>query len=438
MVPALPSSNTERPAWGYLVTCLALLWLSGVGLRLTLLAVPPVLPAIHADLGLSETEIGALGTLPSLLFAAAAVPGALLIARLGARMTRVLGLLLTSVSAAARGAAPDVAGLFLATILMGAGVAVMQPALPQLVRAWLPDRIAFATAVYTNGLLVSEPAAVGLTIPFVLPLVGGSWRLSLVFWAVPVFVTALLVAALAPRATASTAPRSENARRWWPDWRSPLVWRLALMLGGVNTCYFAINTFLPDYLQSLGRGGLINSALTALNLSQLPASFLMLPFTGWLAKRQWPYIALGSTLVVSIIGVAMMPGAWIVFWAGMIGCTNAAVLIMLLALPALLYATDEVHRVSAAMFTCLPLRGGVDDHRRRRVGSDGMAGHRLRAGGSRRLCHRRAGAGNRLRRPRRDWHRQESMRRPDTDRIAPWAALALSRIATVHGTAWSF
>src|SRR6202030_4342025 len=61
----------------------ALLWLAGAALRLTVLAVPPVLPAIHADLNLSETEVGILTGLPSLLFALAAVPGSLLIARLG-------------------------------------------------------------------------------------------------------------------------------------------------------------------------------------------------------------------------------------------------------------------------------------------------------------------------------------------------------------------
>ena len=51
---------------------LALLWLAGTGLRLTVLAVPPVIPLIHHDLHLSETGVALLGSLPPLLFAAAA------------------------------------------------------------------------------------------------------------------------------------------------------------------------------------------------------------------------------------------------------------------------------------------------------------------------------------------------------------------------------
>ena len=40
--------------------CLALLWLAGNGLRITILAVPPVIPLIRTDLGMTETQVGIL------------------------------------------------------------------------------------------------------------------------------------------------------------------------------------------------------------------------------------------------------------------------------------------------------------------------------------------------------------------------------------------
>src|SRR5262249_13962099 len=158
----------------------ALLWLAGAGLRVTPLAVPPVIPLIHDDLGLSETQIGILTGLPSLLFALAAVPGSLLIARLGAMSALVIGLIVNGIRAGLRGAAPNTAWLYAATILMGAGIAVAQPAMPSLVRAWLPNRVGLATATYSNGYVIGATLAVAFTIPLVLPLVGGSWRLDLV------------------------------------------------------------------------------------------------------------------------------------------------------------------------------------------------------------------------------------------------------------------
>src|SRR6266852_7627726 len=133
-----------------------LLWLAGVGLRLTILAVPPVIPSIQADLDLSGTEIGILSGLPLILFAIAALPGSLLIARFGALPTLFGGLLIAGVASGVRGAWLDVWVLYAATIVMSAGIAIMQPALPPLVQQWLPQRVSFGTALYTNGLLVGE------------------------------------------------------------------------------------------------------------------------------------------------------------------------------------------------------------------------------------------------------------------------------------------
>src|SRR3984893_3660806 len=148
---------------GYLFKCVALLWLAGVALRLSVVAVPPVIPQIHTDLNLSETEVGILTGLPQVLFAGAAVAGSLLIARLGALRTLIIGLILSAVASALRGAVPAIVPLYTATIVMAFGVAIMQPALPPLTRQWLPDRVGFATAVYSNGLLIGEILPVALT-----------------------------------------------------------------------------------------------------------------------------------------------------------------------------------------------------------------------------------------------------------------------------------
>src|SRR5674476_1068355 len=148
------------PPQARLVTSLLLLWLAGNALRLTILAVPPVIPLIHDQLQMSATQIGILTGLPSMLFAIAAVPGSLLIARLGVRTALVVGLSLTAIGGALRGALPDVGWLYAMTVAMGAGVAIMQVTMPPAVRTWLPDRIGFATAVYTNGQL---PPTIGST-----------------------------------------------------------------------------------------------------------------------------------------------------------------------------------------------------------------------------------------------------------------------------------
>ena len=334
---------------GRLVTCVALLWIGGIGLRVTILAVPPLIRLIHTDLDLSETEVGVLSGLPPVLFVFAAVPGSLLIARLGARAAVIGGLFATALGCALRGAAPDFVLLCAATVLTGLGVAVMQPGLPPLVRAWLPQRIGFGTAVYANGLLVGEIIPVALTVPLVLPLVDGSWRLAFAAWAVPCAAIALALLAFAPPAEereASAAPR-----RWWPDWRSGLIWRLGLMFGANNATYFSTNAFIPDYLHHIGRPELISAALTALNVGQLPGSFIMLACAGRLVGRAWPYAACGALSIACVLGILFGSGPVILTAAATLGFSGAVTLTLMLTLPALLSAPDDTHRTTAAMFT---------------------------------------------------------------------------------------
>jgi MFS transporter, CP family, cyanate transporter len=117
---------------------LILLWLVGNALRLPILAVPPVIPALRGEFNLSGTQIGILTGLPVLLFAVAALAGSRLITRLGVVAAVVTGLVITTLGSALRGVATDVISLLGATVVMGAGVAVVQPAMPAMVGRWMP------------------------------------------------------------------------------------------------------------------------------------------------------------------------------------------------------------------------------------------------------------------------------------------------------------
>jgi CP family cyanate transporter-like MFS transporter len=346
------TSEPARAAAGVTRTAVifALLWLAGAGMRLTILAVPPVLPLIHAELGLTATEIGLLASLPVALFALAALPGSLLVAKLGTRTTLIGGLAIVALGSALRALSANATQLYATTILMGSGVAILQPTLPAIVRQWQPQRIAFATAIYTNGLIIGEIVPVMLTLSLVLPL-AGDWRRDLAIWSVPVALTALLVALLAPRGQAFSGGATAPSARWWPDWQNPLIWRLGLLFGCINSLYFGINAFLPDFLNEGGRGALIGPSLTAFNFGQLPASLLLLPLAHRSERRAWPYLVAALLALASLAGVMVLDGQWMVLAAGVVGFAVGGSFILGLTLPPLLSAPDEVAMTSAAVFT---------------------------------------------------------------------------------------
>ncbi len=356
-------SGLSRQASPRSLLRIAILWLAGADLRMTVLAVPPVLPLIHREFALSERAVGALSGLPVLLFGLAAIPGSLLIARLGARRAAVAGLLLVAAASAARGIGPSAPMLFAMTFLMAAGVAVVQPALPALVGEWFARRPGFATAVYANGLLIGEALPAALTIPLVLPLVSGSWPVSFAVWAAPVAATALAMALCR-----SDTPRfaERTPARWWPDWRHRETWQLGLMQGGTGGLYFSSNAFIPDYLHAVGRPEAVTICLAALNLGQLPASLALLL---WARRLGGSRMAIVLMQVLGLLGLGgfLAPQPWAAaVGAGIIGFCCAFTLIVTLALPPQIALVGDVHRLSAGMFavgyslSCVvPLLGGA-------------------------------------------------------------------------------
>jgi CP family cyanate transporter-like MFS transporter len=151
MVAIEPRSLARRLA------ALTLLWLAGAALRFTVLAVPPVIARVKDDLALTATQVGLLTGLPVCAFAIAAIPGSLLIARLGVLPALLGGLLLTTVGSALRALAGGAVSLEATTALMGFGIAVMQPALPPLLCApqeVAPTSAAMFTVSYAGAVLV--------------------------------------------------------------------------------------------------------------------------------------------------------------------------------------------------------------------------------------------------------------------------------------------
>jgi CP family cyanate transporter-like MFS transporter len=316
-------------------------------LRFTMLAVPPVLTQIHHDLSLDETAVGALTSVPVLLLSVAAIGGSLLIARLGARRATIVGLLIVAVAGALRGIGPNESLLFAMTFIMGAGVAICQPAAPTLVGQWFPARIGLATAVYVNGILVGEAIPADL-VPVILPHIGNSWEINLALWSIPVILTTVVFGAW----VSDVAPRPQRGLvAWWPDWHKFLTWRLGILQAGISVLYFGLNAYIPDYFHALGRPWLSPIAIGALNTAQVPGSIATLFFAQKLAGKPRFFFVI---LVVALPAIALMltgSDTLVIVAVSILGIASSVGLTMIVALPPMLTHQGDVHRLSAGMFT---------------------------------------------------------------------------------------
>jgi len=228
------------------------------------------------------------------------------------------------------------------------GIAVAQPAMTVLVRQWFPKHIGLATSIYSNGLIIGEVIAAALTLPALMWLGTGNWRVSFLFWGVPVVGTLALWLAFAPRARwGVTAPGAVLWRAGWKTWRG---WHMGLLIGSGSLVYFAMNTWIPNYEKAIGRGAEYPLALNILNSMQLPASISIVIFARFLAGRRWPFIASGALCVVGIFGWLFVPAASL-FWVGLLGFGSSTVFLSGLTLPALLAPEAEVAGYTGLLLT---------------------------------------------------------------------------------------
>ena len=344
---------------------LTLLWLVGWTLRIPILATPPLATRMAESLDLGSAGLSAVTMLPIITVALGAVPAAWIVARIGVRAAVVGGICVMVVASTARGQVPSATIVFSMSLIMGLGVALFQTALPAATRVWTPRHVALGSAVYLNGMMVGELSAAGLTLPVVLPLAGGDWRLALGLWAVPVALVAVLVmiVRLPQDRTVSgcnTLPRMGVL----PRWRDVRVWQYGALTGSSVVAFYVVNAYAGSVLEARGETDALGGLYFAYNAMPLLASIAVLKAPQWIGSRR-PVAFAALMLAIGLAGFVCFDrwASWIS--ALCVGFASTVQLILLTSLPPSIANGTAVTRLSAGMtlvgFTVsfvLPLIGG--------------------------------------------------------------------------------
>lgn len=360
-VPLAPgprgSGRDARDGWR-IGLVLGLAWLAAVNCRVPLLSIGPLLPLIIADLHLSSTVAGALTGLPLLLMGIGALPGGLLVDRVGARLLLAASMLTIALAGGLRGLVQSDLVLLAASVALGVGIGVTQPALPQVARAVSQRRAGLATAVYANGLMLGAFAAVALTVPVLLPLAGSaSWRGVLLLWALPALLAALGWALLdAPELGPSGADgRGIGFRQVLA---LPGLHPLALVFATQGAIFYASTTWLPEYYVAQGwsldaTAGLLVLLSVTSTLGSLVAPVMVL----WWGGLRPPLLVAGVVTLAGTLGLAVAPDL-AVAWVSAIGFGVTVAFVLGMAAPAELAPRDKVG-AAAGVLLALGYLGSV-------------------------------------------------------------------------------
>src|SRR5699024_605307 len=287
---------------------------------------------------------------------------AFVIARIGARNTVVLALLLTAVASALRAAAPGIGLLLTTTVIMGLGIAAMQPALPALVPRWCPQFVALGSAVYLNGTMMGEFAGAGLTLPIVLPLAGGGWRGAFLLWSLPAI--AIAFALFYPHQQGMDRPKVRT--RSLPAWNDRQMWQFGLMLGTMSATFFGLNAYLSSVLADKNMRDWLDIMLFVFNLAQVLASAFMLAAPRRMIILPRLLFATTTLITLSLLGFVLFTGLPALLAAMLLSFFSGIHMIVLVTLPPLLRSPHEAGILAAGLFAIgyglaflLPLGAGA-------------------------------------------------------------------------------
>jgi sugar phosphate permease len=278
----MQATRARHTMLGFALAAMAIAYLDRV-------CISTAAPAIQADLGLSDVQMGTVFSAFTLAYALFEVPSGWLADRFGARVTLTRIVLWWSAMTAATGAATGFGSLVVLRGLFGMGEAGVLPSLTRAFGRWLPLR----ERGRAFGLTIMAAALGGaVTQPLVVLLLGVvSWRTAFpifgsvgVFWAIAWWrwfrdepsehggVDAAELAAIGCAAPAARHPRVP----WQRLLRNRTMLALcAMYFGAIYGWYFYL-TWLPTYLLR-ARGFDLRSAgsLAALPLLAIAAGSLL-------------------------------------------------------------------------------------------------------------------------------------------------------------------
>ncbi|WP_395024244.1 cyanate transporter [Comamonas odontotermitis] len=323
------------------------LWLLTVvlvtlNLRPFLTAPGPLGHAIQQATGMDLRAFSWLTLLPMALMGVGGWLAPAALQRLGARTAVCASLLLIALGCALRlmpaGHATTI--VLIATAgLCGVGVALVQSALPGLIKRQSPGHVAPMMGVYSAALMGG--GALGAQLSPLAMQWGMGWQAAMAIWALPVLAALPLAwwaltriqrstQALAPAAS-GTVPASDTG--WLM--RRPRTWLLLISFGLMNGGYASTVAWLAPFYQGHGWSASQSGSLLAILSIAQAASALAMPALArrHIDRRGWMLVALAAQ-VIGFAGLALWPDAMptanaIILGVGLGGCFS---LFMVLAL----------------------------------------------------------------------------------------------------------
>jgi CP family cyanate transporter-like MFS transporter len=316
------------PLWAGRTLALLGLLLVALNLRTAVAAISPIVGAISVDIPLSSLDVGIIGAVAPIMFALAALFGAMSARRVGIERLLLIAIAAMILGQGLRALSGNFPVLFAGTVIALLGAGICNVLLPPLVKRYFADRVGLVTSLYVTLISVSTAMAAALAAPIAET---GGWRLSLGLWSV-LGITALVpwltvlvrhrtdptVTEEASDATEIEQPHPQLARRMW---RSRTAWMIGIVFAVSTFSVYACVAWLPEILMDIA--GLTTTQagayLAVWSIIGVPSALIVPMLTARLKNVSVIIYAGVAVFVVGYLGLLLVPETLTIVWVILIG-----------------------------------------------------------------------------------------------------------------------
>ena len=171
---------------------LAGVWLLYAAFGLGITSLAPLVENIRADLDISYTAMGLILGIWQFVYIGSAIPCGILLDKIGARHSLLIGGLIVAVSLFARAVAVDFYSMLIAVMIFGIGGPIISAGAPKVIMGlFAGSSRGMAMGIYMTGPAVGGIISLTLTHSLLLPNLDHNWRNIMFLWAALSSVVAL-------------------------------------------------------------------------------------------------------------------------------------------------------------------------------------------------------------------------------------------------------
>ncbi|KMJ46949.1 MULTISPECIES: CynX/NimT family MFS transporter [Xenorhabdus] len=286
-------SSSKKYSISFLLLAILLLSLN---LRPAIAVIGPLVQSISQFAQIQSVGISLLTTIPVLMMGFGAIYAQSIRNILGERGGIAIGGIIITLSCFIRLWSENHFGLFISTVLVGLGIAIIQALLPGFIKRNFGTATSSVIAIYSTGIVVGAAIGSG-SASWLEDQIG--WLFTLASWSLPAIVATVFWLLASQNSLYEKPSREQTTKNRVPFWRIKRCWSLLLFFGIGTGAFMLVMAWISPFYIGLGltkgTAGLLLSVLTI--VESLTALLLSIIISRFPDRR--------SLLIVSLILVAM-------------------------------------------------------------------------------------------------------------------------------------